>query len=278
MTKSDLPIIGWLVNYNTTTKFSIKRDDLLKLMAKHDIPGNIAKKVLDRNAVIRSVRNTAKGILGKKLRFIVTDEKDVMVMAIAMVDSTANNDAKVKQVTKVVYDKKTTELTVEGEHQDAIKQGYENAKDSYESDQFRSIVLRYLKKECMAVNYLETGNIYVVATAKEDKLQNIAALFEDLGKDNCVLRRKEEYDTTANRTVMLDVAVGELQKEIEHHRKDFENQEDLTERGLAARVRKYKETELKAHMWGSVLQEKVDNLAKELDGLTKAVRKKLIVE
>lgn len=276
--KNDLPVIGWLVNYSTTSHFNIKRDDLLSLMAKHNIPGNIAKKVIDKNAVIRSVRNTAKSILGKKLRFKVTDEADVMVMVIAKVDSNDVHDAKFRQVTKVVYNKDTAGIMVEGLYSDEIKTGYEKAKDGYESDQFRSIVLRYLKRECLAINYLETGNIYLVAKDRQKELSRIVDLFEEIGKDTCIFRRKEEYDTASNRTIMWDVAVGELMREIEGHKKDFENQDEVNERGLAARLRKYKATRVKAEMFESVLQGAAENLKKQLDGLTSAIKKKMTVE
>jgi hypothetical protein len=278
---SSLPVIGWSVNYRTFSKFNVTRAKLLKLMSKHNIPGTVAKAKIDRNAVIESVRETTKQLElagKKKLRFTPEDGKDVMVMIIAAVGTDSSHDAQVDQLTKAIYNKETGTLTVEGQYVKEVMEGYERAKDSYNASQFRNIVLRYLKRECMAISYLETGNIYVVSKAKEDKLNNLAGLFEDLGADTCKLRKKEEYDTQAIRDVMWDVAIDELRDEIAHHRKDYEKQDALTEAGLASRLRKYKATEAKAHMWGSVLQEKVDNIARDIEGLTKAVHKKLAVD
>jgi hypothetical protein len=274
MSETNLPVIGWSVNYNTK-EFSIDRKELLDLFTKHGIPVSYAMPPLTKNSAIRAIRNVTRALSGKKLRFKSTDEEGLMVMIIGQIESDVDYNANVRQVSKAVYNKAKKTLVVEGEYQKEIHDAFERAKTGYEENQFRSIVLDYLKEECKAVSYLPQGNIYVVSKDKREKLEAVADLFADMGKEMCEMRRKEEYDTAATRSVLWDVAFSELLKEIDSHKADLEEKTDVSERGFATRIRDYKDLETRAKMWSTVLQGKSDDLLEKVDGLTKALQSKL---
>jgi hypothetical protein len=268
------PILGWLVNWTTVRGFDIKRDTLTKLLVKVGIEEKIAVEVLPKNAAIRAVREHSKG--KDTLHRKVADEQASMALVIAQVSTNDVFDATFNQTTKAVFDKTSRSLKVDGGSKQIIEESFENRKKVYASDQFRSIVLRYIKRECLGITYLETGNVYFVPVSKKEELRRLQNLFVEIGAD-VKLILKEEIDTKSVRSVMWDVTVGELKNNLKGLQEDFKGLDDeISERSLDSRLNKYKDLKTRAEMFESVLQGEAEDLKLELDKLTKLISKKVL--
>lgn len=268
------PLLGWLVNWTTERGFSITRDALMEVLGKSGISDKLAVEVLPKNAAIRAVREKSKG--KDKLHRKVADEMGAMALVIAEVKADDSYDAKFEQQTKAVFDKSSRTLKVDGHNKDEIEKLFGEKKKVYASDQFRSIVLRYIKRECSGITYLETGNIYFIPVARKEEIRRLQNLFNSIGL-SVKLILKEEINTKSIRSVMWDVTVGELKNGLKSMQADFKDlDKEITEKALDTRLRRYKELKSKAEMFETVLQGEASDLKIELDKLTQMIKKKVL--
>lgn len=271
------PIIGWLVNWTTERGFEIPRQSLVDALKKVNIDENVAAKILDKNAAIRAVREAAKGQKDVKHHKVADqDDATAMVIAHTTVDSDFNPDFNIK--TKVVYDKGTRALNVTGAQKGQVEKSFEEKKLTYASDQFRSIVLRYIKRECDAVTYLETGNVYFVPVTKKQELRRLENLFKEVGA-NVKLIMKEEVNTKSVRSVMWDVSINEMKDHFKSMEKDFNDlDKTITPKVLETRLARYRELKTKAEMFSMVLEGSAKDLNHDLDKLQKLIQQKVLTE
>jgi hypothetical protein len=269
-----IPIVGWLVNWSTE-KFTIERDDLIKLFKQVGMPDDIAREVIPKNAAIRAIREKAKGRDTFHRKVADQDDKMSVVIAETQVDH-KDLDARFSTATKSVFDKTTRKLVVEGKSKKEIEELFERNKTTYASDQFRSVILRYVKRYCYGITYLDTGNIYFVpasAQADLDKLQKLFALLGNKAK-LCV---KEEADTKQIRRIMWEVTIGEVQDQVRKLKTDLDELPDeIKEQQIDTRLRKYRDLKNRVDMYETVLRGKADDLKKDLEDLTLAIRNKLV--
>jgi hypothetical protein len=267
------PILGWLVNWSSRN-LSIPRADLIKALNAARIPGEIAREVLPKNAAIRAVREAAKG--KDTFHRKVADQEDRTSLVIAETEVDGNLDPKFSMATKTIFDKSSRSIKVEGKQKDHIEQLFEQKKQVYSSDQFRSIILRYVKSYCSGITYLETGNIYFVPVFRKQELEKLQMLFKSIGS-GAYLVCKEEINTKKVRSVMWDITVNEVEHKVRKMREDLEElPPEAKEQSLELRLRKYDELKTKVEMFESVLQGKADKLKSELGKLTKAVKERVI--
>lgn len=267
-----MPVLGWLVSWSTKD-FIIRRDELVKLLDKVGIDEKVAREVIPKNAAIRAVREFGKG--AKTFHKKVADTKDTTALVIAgtQVDDAFN--AKFDTESKVLFEKDTRTLKIEGSRKNEIEEAFKRNQQVYAGDQFRSIVLRYVKRECDAITYLETGNVYFIPAFRKDAFDRIVALFGLLKAKGAAIHIKEEIDTKQVRGVMWDITVGEIKHQITKLKDDFEsvaekaNSEDGAKASsVALRLKKYKLLRDKVAAYESALQGKASELKRELDGLT----------
>ena len=271
-----MPIIGWLVNWSASG-FEIGRDALVKQLENAGIDPNVARTVLPKNAAIRAVRENAKG--KDKFHRKVIDDKNRAAFAIVETGQPTEGDdfdVNLDVGTKATYDKDAHAFNVVGHNKNAIETSFKNRLDTYASDQFRSIILRYVKRYCAGVTYLETGNLYFVPVAKKTELNKLQALFTAIGS-SVKLCVKEEISTKQIRSVMWNLAIKEVTHDIGKLKIDLENLDDGTsERSIEVRLRKYEAVRTKCEMFESALSGTASDLKAQLDELTKLVRAKVV--
>lgn len=272
--KDGFPIVGWLVNWSAK-EFSIKRDDLVDALRKVGIDPDIAVEVLPKNAANRAIKEKAKG--KDTFHRKVADGQDTAAFVIAAteVDET-NFDASFTTETKLKYDKTAKSIVVEGSGQQEIKDAFERNKLTYASDQFRSIILRYVKRHCAAITYLETGNIYFIPAQKQQDLDKVIALFNLLGTQVRFVA-KEEVDTKQVRQVLWQVTVGEIKGDLESMTDDLNKLGDeITERSFDTRLKKYEDLKTRVEMFEMGLEVSASDLKAKLDELTKTLKAKTL--
>lgn len=268
------PIVGWLVNWSAKD-FSIKRDELITALRKVDIDPDIAVEVLPKNAANRAVKEKAKG----KTTFHrkVADGEDTAAFVIAQTElDEANYDASFTTETKLKYDKLSKSIVVEGTGKDEIKEAFERNKQTYASDQFRSIVLRYVKRHCAAITYLETGNIYFIPAFQKESLDKLMNLFTFLGPQVRIIA-KEEVDTKQVRQVLWQVTIGEIKGDLDSLTQDITKLDDeITERSFETRIKKYDDLKAKVEMFEMAMEVSATDLKSRLDNLTKTLKAKIV--
>jgi hypothetical protein len=271
-----MPIVGWLVNWSTYG-FSIKRDELVDVLDKSGIDPSVARAVLPKNAAVRAVRDNAKGKDRFHRKF--ADGQDAAAFGIVETDNVVSQAADFKVDmnvgTRVLFDKNNHSIQVTGSKKGEVEESFKEKLVTYASDQFRSIVLRYIKRQCSGVTYLETGNLYFVSVAKKDELDKLIKLFNTLGP-TVKLFIKEEISTKQVRNVMWSLATKEIASEIDKLQEDLE--ESTSEQGLKSRLVKYQNVKTKVEMFETALQATGETLKQKLDALTANVKKKLEIE
>lgn len=267
------PILGWLVNYTTEKGFAITQNELKDLLRKVGIDEAYATPVLDKNAAKRAFKAKAGG---KVLHRTVSDESGMMVLALARADVDAQMKPEFNVQTEGYFDKSTRALVTKGSDKAELEQLFQDKKHTYAGDQFRSIVLRYVKRECLGIAYLETGNLYFVPSTKKAEIRRLQLLFGEL-QDRAKFIMKEEIDSASIRSIMWEVTVSELTANLQKLQEDFnEIGDEVTDRIMETRLRRYQELKTKAEMFEFVLSGKASGLKTELDKLSKKVREKLV--
>ena len=268
------PIVGWLVNWSAKD-FFIRRDELVEALRKVGIDPDIAVEVLPKNAANRAIKEKAKGKTTFHRKVVDGEDTAAFVIASTEVDET-NYDAKFSTETKLKYDKGSKSINVEGMGKDEIKEAFERNKVSYASDQFRAIILRYVKRHCAAITYLETGNIYFVPAFQKDNLDKLINLFSHLGP-RVRLVVKEEVDTKQVRKVLWQVTIGELKGDLDSMTDDIKKLGDeITERSFDTRIKKYEDLKARVEMFEMGLEVSAEELKSRLDNLTKTLKSKVI--
>ena len=273
-----MPVLGWLVSWSTRG-FSIERDVLLKALAEAGIDEDFAKEVLPKNAATRATRQTAKG--ADSFHRKVADESQKAAWIVASTEVAANFDAEFTTDTKVVYDKGQRSILVQGAKKAEIMEAFERNKSTYAGDQFRSIVLRYIKRNCGAVTYLDTGNIYFIPAHYQADLKKIQVLFAALASLGASLSVKEEINTKQVRSVMWSLTVGEVTSQVKKMQEDLDkldeksDSQDLKDSTVANRLKKYADLKSKVEMYETALQGKASDLKSDLDKLTTSMKKML---
>lgn len=268
------PIVGWLVNWSAKD-FSIPRNDLVNALRAVAIDPDIAIEVLPKNAANRAIKEKAKGKTTFHRKVADGEDTAAFVIANTEVDD-INFDAKFSTETKLKYDKTAKTINVEGSGQQEIKDAFERNKLTYASDQFRSIILRYIKRYCSAITYLETGNIYFVPAFCKPELDKLINLFSHLGP-NVRLTTKEEVDCSQVRQVLWQVTVGEIKHELDSMTKDLDKVGDeITERSFDVRLKKYEDLKSRVQMFEIAMETSASDLKTKLDGLTKTLRAKTL--
>lgn len=269
-----MPVLGWLVSWSTRG-FSIERPALLKALADVGIDAKIVKEVLPKNAFIRALRPFAKGANKFHRKVADTDTTAAFVIAETKVNEKYETEFLTK--TEGAFDKASHNIKVTGQKKKEIGEGFERNKGTYAGDQFRSIVLRYVKKYCNAVTYLPTGNLYLIPATNHTEFAKLQALFKSL--KNVDLSFSEMIDTKQTRDMVGVLTVGEITSQIKKMKADLETLQekgdDVKDSSLAVQMKKYHDLKTRVEIYELALQTKMTGLKTELEGLTTAAKKML---
>lgn len=267
------PLLGWTV-YWSTNSFSMPFDEFIKILEECGIDPAIARETLPKHAAQRAIREKAKG--KDTFHRKVADNENEAAFVIARTEVDANLDPEFQMESKAVFDKDSHQLQVTGQHKD-IQELFEKLKTEYTSQQVRTVILRFVKRYCNGITVMDTGGLYFVPKTHEQELNKLYCLFAKLqGKAD--ITPMPLVDTAQARGSMWKVTVGEVAADIARLKADLEKQDDeITEKSYMVRIGKYKTLKEKVLMYENVLSGTAEDLKKELEGLTEALKKKVIV-
>lgn len=270
------PLIGWCVHWSVH-ELDTSFIEFTESLVKAGIDPSIARKTLPRNAFIRAMKTISKGAkdqFHKKL----AERDDLMAMAVVGMnvdDSTEDFDAQFKTPTKAVYDKDQKSIKVKGEHSEAVQKMYEAFQERYTATQFRSVILRYVKRECDGVTVRDGGGVYFIPEKNAATLEKLQVLMDQFPA--CTLELIPIVDTQQARKSMWRATIGEIKSNIKKLQEDFSGLDDeIKERSLDIRLEKYKALREKVEMYEDVLHGTADELKESLNELTKQIKKKVL--
>jgi len=273
-TGENFPLLGWCLHW-TTAQFDIKFDDFVLILEQCGINPRIAKKTLARNAFIRSMKTNVKNVADDGFHRRIAEKDEEMAMAI--IDSKVDEDdyqVQFSTPTTAVFDKANKTLEVKGQKGDVIEQDYNAFRDMYSSKQFRTVVLRFIKRICEGVTMREGGGIYFVSRDKSTELAQLETLFSHF--KGCSIDLIPIVDTKKARKSMWKCAVGEIKTELSKFQMDLsELPVDAPDRMVESRLEKFQALKEKVEMYETVLSGTASELSKELDKLTTSLRARL---
>jgi hypothetical protein len=269
-----IPVLGWIVRWDVRN-CNMPHADFCNLLEAHGISKDLALVTLDKNAVIRATKEAAKGKDRFHRKVAEKDAESAFVIASTEVDSA--NDVTFDQETKVIFDKKTHALVVEGAQKDVIEQGYEKFKTMYTSSQVRTVILRYVKRECKALTVGDLGSLYFIPATNAPEMENLQSLVDAMpGMAELIVL--PQPDTSKTRSSMWKVMTDELQSEITRQEKELNSRADVTDKMMETRIQRYQEIKNKVEMYETVLNGTASEMKEQLAKLTDTVRAKLVEE
>jgi len=269
------PLIGWAVHWSAIG-FTLPFAEFIKRLDKSDINSNIARETLPKNAFLRAVRTSAKGktTFSRKVK-----DGDGEAASVILEESiTSDLDYGVDQQSTIVFDKLARDVTVTGKNQGEIKDSFEKFKQDYTAQQFRTVVLRFVKRHCSGYMMKDGGGLYFIPASREYELNKLIKLFDLMG-DGCELGMIPIVDTQLARKSMWQSFTVQTKSEIQKLKDDLsELPGEIKESSLELRLKKYQTLKTKVEMFEILLEGTAKDMKKELADLTKTIKAKVLEE
>lgn len=273
-TVEGFPLIGWCVHWSGMG-FELPYEDFVKLLEEAGIPKSVARQTLPKNAYLRAVKMTAKGKTTFARKVLEESDKSVSVIAKEAIDP-ADLTYETNQQSTVIFDKDSRDIKVQGAAAKDIKAKFEQYKEYYTASQFRSVVLRYVQRECDGFMVKDGGGLYFVPSFKETEFNKLQHLFELMAKKFKVeLGAIPIVDTKAARSSMWASMIGRTKEEIERLEQEIDGMDEVTNKSFELRVKKYKDLRTKTEMYETLLEGTAKDLKSSLDKLTKRLKDKM---
>jgi len=265
------PLLGYAL-YWSIPAMRVRYVDLLKLMQKHGIDSKIAKNPRAKSALNRAVRDTAKNGKGTFHRKALDNaEQASFVIVNTAVDQT-NSDVDFNTETKIMFDKETNAVAIEGASREEIKSLYEEYKEQYTQEQIRTVVLRYLYGKCEATSVRDQGGVYFVPSTHTEDFQRIKACVEELpGVSIDVI---PIIDTPEAKRSLWKSFVGDVETEMAALARDLEETSDekMSDRSFQLRLNRFKTLQDKIGTYEDLLTGTAVDLKTKLETLTQKLR------
>lgn len=266
------PLLGYCV-YWSMSSFRIPQDQFEKFvervgMDKASYGKPATKKVIVTQVVDEYVdKNRAKAK--------AQDSADSLVYNLHHRDIDEQNDQHVnyRRETKIVFDKKTEQVTVDGAFKDEIEQKFIAYQNTYTTDQFRNMMLSFFQKECAAVAVRDRGGVYFIPIQAEAKLDMAAEIFKLV--PGCEIERLPIVDTAQAKKSMWKALVSDVKSDIASLNDELDQLKKVSTKINENRVKRYKELRAKAEMYGDLLSQTAEDIVSDVKALEKRLKAKL---
>jgi hypothetical protein len=268
-----MPLLGYCV-YWAMQDFRIPHKQQLENLKKAGID---AKEYLNEASpksvvtqVLKHITHDIKSQFHKK----VVDDKDRAGFTI--VETALNKetvDANFQSVTKVIFQKAAKKLVVEGSRKDDIEKKFNEFLNTYTTDQFRTLVLNYLSRECKAIAIRDRGGVYFVPVTSKDGLDKLTKLFSTL--PGCDLEILPIVDTAEAKKSMWKALVSDIKGEIAELNEEVAGMVSPSQKVYASRIERFKSLRAKAEMYGDLLSTAAKELVSDIDEIKKRLVEKM---
>jgi hypothetical protein len=269
------PLLGMAVTYRCKSSLTIDHEKLQELLTEVGIDANLACKPLPKNAFLRVVRAKAKGRDSFARKIIDDAGRAASVILQEDVDH-QNVSVDLQTRTTVEFDKENKTIKTTGEGAVEMEKGYQRYLGEYAADQFRTVANKHIKRNCKGIPMRDGGGLYFIPATLTHELDKLDALFEKFG-DAADLSIIPIIDTKQAKKEMWKSLTAEVTGELQKMKKDMGKLDDeITERSMEARLRKYKTLKAKVEMYEMLFNQTAVDMKKDLEELTKAVKHKLM--
>lgn len=268
----DLALLGHLV-YWSISEFRMSDVQYKSLLAQVGIDeARYAKSVRPQTILTAVLKTKTKGSRDKFHRKSVDDKS---IAGFAILNQTTDSDANVtiQQETKVVFDKETKAVRVEGNQKDEIQDTYKNFLGTFSQDQFRTLVLKYLRGECEAISLRDTGGVYFVPIKHEEAFRKLEQLFKLIPQSSIEVLPIPNLEEA--KQTMWKALVTDLTGEIKELSEEISGMVTVSPKVFARRVDKFKQLKAKTEMYGELLSGTFEDLTSRIDSLENRLSEKL---
>lgn len=266
------PVLGYIISWSIKD-FEMTINDANDLLTTHNIPEDVRSQTSEKSAAVRAVRETAKNTRDRFHKKV----KDTDVAAFAIVDAAVNAeqmDVDFATETTVVFDKETKTLKVKGASGNRVQELYKQYKDMFTGYQFRTTILRYIRRYCAAATMRDGGGIYFIPSTHGEHYQNLINLFGSLSSVGCDLTPIPIIDTVQAKKSMWKTFVGEVNESIKRFSDEIDKVDDLSEKMMSNRLEKYNAIKEKVDIYETLLQGTADEMRESITKLTKKLQNK----
>lgn len=274
---SGMPLLGSFI-YWRTSSFKQDYEDFLNLLREVGITTEIARATLPKHALIRAIKDTARTAGRNRFHRKTIEHDDRAAFSIARTDIVDEEEMDVSYASesKIIFDKKNKNVKIEGEYSEDLNKKYSEYQNFYTEKQFRSVVLRYVKKHCEAVSMLDQGGLYFVPADKQEELDKLEALFHKLPDAHLAII--PQFDSKKAKKEIWSVMISEAHRELQKLSEDFESLDDeVTDKVVGTRLQRYKKLKTKIEMYELALSSTAEDLKEGISKLTDLIKRKKIV-
>lgn len=266
------PLLGFCV-YWSMSEFRMPEAQYKSLLQQADIDPKLYAKSVNPKSILTSVLKTQTKRLKNKFHRKSADNKDLAGFVIVNQESDDDANAQFQQETKIVFDKETKHIRVEGSQEEEIKNKFNSFLGTFSTDQFRNLVLKYLETECSAIAIRDRGGVYFVPIANEEAFRKLEQLFKLM--PNCDIEVLPIVDTDEAKKSMWKALVSDLTGEINKLSEELSEMTAPSQKVFVRRIKKFKELKQKTAMYGDLLSGTVQDLMGRIDVLDRKLREKV---
>jgi len=276
------PLLGYAIHWHIPN-FQISAVEFRDMFLKAGLPEKLVRDIDPKNAATRAVRDVAKSlgkVRGKKSmdffhrKVADNDAEAAWVIVESDIDAT-DYDVDFSTGTKVVFDKKTQNLRVQGVAADEIHDKFREYCHHYTGAQFATLALKYLYEHCKGCSIRSRGGIYFVSGEFKKEFEKLEYLFQSMGALDCYVTALPLVNTAQARKGMWRSFITEIEGDIRDFRDDLNKCGEMREHMIERRMTRYNDVRQKVEMYSTLLEGKANDLLGQLRGLGKDLQAKL---
>lgn len=271
------PLLGQVV-YWTISDFKIGYWDFIKILQEVGIDTDVANAVQAKSALIKALKDEIKERSNGAFHRNVVDNKEKAGFALVSTHSVdaENVDVNFQTETKVILDKQTKSLRVEGTNAQAIQDKYQDYRNTYTADRFRNVVLKVIFGLAEGIAVRERGGVYFIPAHKQEVFEKLQQLFSHF--PGCSLDVLPVIDTKQARGSMWKSFVGDIKDEIASFKEDVESlksKNSARESTLDTRLKRYRALKEKMENYEILFGGTLNEIKAEVGDLETQIRSML---
>jgi hypothetical protein len=267
------PLLGECA-YWSLTNINMVFSEFVAKLQEAGISPEIAGEVRSKSALVRAIQKETATRKNSFYRTIESPAHTLFVIVAQRLDASTANKVDFQTDTQIIFDKKTSQIKVDGYNAQAVHDGYKAEQGFYNVDNAREAILRYLRQECMAISVRDNGGVYFVPStysAEFQKLQKFFAFFPQ-----CSLGIIPVIDTAQAKKSMWKSLVGEIEAQLASEKEKLQTNPPTTDRGIEARLKVFKSLQSKVEMYETLLTGTASSLKTELSSLSALLKQHLV--
>lgn len=271
------PLLGHVI-YWSIAEFNIGYWDFIKILQTVGIDTDVANAVQAKSALIKALKDETKDRSKGSFHRKAIDNKDKAGFALVATQSVDadNVDVNFQTETKVILDKHTKSVRIEGVNSQSIQDRYQHYRDTYTGDRFRNVILKIIFGLADGIAVRERGGVYFIPAHKQDMLDKLQELFSHF--PGCSLDVLPVIDTKQARGSMWKSLVGDIKDEISKFKLDLDAIKDkggVRDGALDTRLKRYRALKDKMENYEILFGGTLSEIKAEVGGLESEIRRML---